>query len=87
MTTHKLPRRIPEFGTGTHHERRLATALIWVICAFAIAYGAFPAVAHIINIIAVTIAIGTIVGLLATGLVLTLRAHRDTQQSRAGHRP
>ncbi|MQA13648.1 MAG: hypothetical protein GEV09_05585 [Pseudonocardiaceae bacterium] len=73
MNTTDLPRRIPEFGAGhgARTERRTATTVIVVISSVALAYGASPAVAHIVNTAAIAAAILAALALTVAGIVLT----------------
>lgn len=66
---------IPEFGArqGAHRERRIATGVIALLCALALVYGAFSAVAHIVNTLAIAAAIAAALALTAAGIVLTTR--------------
>jgi hypothetical protein len=69
---HNIPdREIPEFGKrdGAFGQRHAPTITIAIVCGLAIAHGASPAIAHILNTIAILI--GTC--LLIAALTWTLR--------------
>lgn len=67
--------RIPEFGArqGAYREPRTALTVIALMLTVALVYGAFPAVAAIVNTLALAAAIAAALALTTAGIVLTTR--------------
>jgi hypothetical protein len=66
---------IPEFGAdqGVYREPRIATTVVALVCVLTLVYGAFPAVAAIVNTLAIIAAIAAALALTVTGILLSAR--------------